>query len=332
MTDSVANIISKYGDIITPATELIDNEPHYIPISPSIDLALGGKGVPEGSLVIMIGPPGCGKSTTALQFLSNAIRPENDFKGKTRHIFYEDVEHRLKKMNLTGVVGLDPDKINHIHSAKGKYLTAEDFLNIGEELVKSPENEGCFLVIDSSSALCPADEMVKGADGQIRSVFPKMMSHWCKKMAGPIRVMSSTVVIIQHLITNTSGYGEKWVSDGGEKLKFHSNVRMITKGKPKEWIENDIQVGQVIEWDITKSSGGQSGLTATSYLRYGYGLDFLKEKLVLASDFGIIVKAGSWYKFGTEKFQGENKLYDAMKDNPDLLKEVDKQLDKVFKR
>jgi recombination protein RecA len=308
---SVENILKKYGDIVTAGTGLLDKKTQVFPISPSIDFAIGG-GVPEGSFVSISGPPGCGKSTTTLQLIANCQRPEFYINGKPRKIFYADVEHRLKPMNMRGVVGLNPEGIQVIKSTKEHILSAQEFLDVIEALIKDPENEGCIVVVDSSSALCPADEMVAETSGQIRSTQPKIMAHWCRKMAGPVKVMSATVIMIQHLITNTSGYGEKWQVDGGEKLKFQLDVNITTRNKPEDWEEDGAKIGQIVEWKVIKSAMGQSGNTARSCLRYGKGLDAIKETFILGVDLGIINKAGAWFSFDmngeTIKTQGEAKM------------------------
>lgn len=323
MSKSLENILKKYGDIVSTGTELLEKTTVVFPVSPAIDVSLGG-GIPEGSFVSFTGPPGCGKSSTVLQIIANATQPEFYINGQPRKVFYHDVEHRLKKMNMSGISGLDPSLVTHIHSTQQHILSAQDHLDIAETLIKDPDNVGCILVMDSSSALCPADELSADTSGTIRSTQPKILAHWCRKMASPIKVMNATVIFIQHLITNTSGYGEKWLTDGGEKIKYHLDIKLLTKGKPAQWTVNDkdVQIGQVIEWDVIKSANGQSGTTATSYLRFGHGLDAVKEISILCVDFGIISKGGAWFTLEHEgqtiKIQGEEKLNQLLVDKPEI--------------
>lgn len=318
---SVANIVKKYGDIMTSGTGLLDKKIQVFPVSPSIDFVLGG-GIPEGSFVSISGPPGCGKSTTTLQIIANAQKPEFYVNGKPRKIFYADVEHRLKPMNMTGIVGLDPAGITVIKSTKESILSSQEFLDIIEAIVKDPENEGCLVVIDSSSALCPADEQTAETSGSLRSTQPKIMAHWCRKMAAPVKVMSATVIMIQHLITNTSGYGEKWQVDGGEKLKFQLDVNITTRNKPEQWLEEGTIVGQIVTWKVIKSAMGASGNECESCLRYGKGLDSIKETFLIAVDLGLIDKAGAWFSFemngATVKTQGEAKMCELFAEKPDV--------------
>lgn len=336
MSKSMENILKKYGDIVTSGIDLLDAPVITFPVSPAIDIALGG-GIPEGSFVSLAGPAGCGKSSTVLQIIANATQPEYNINGKPRKVFYHDVEHRLKPMNMSGIDGLNPSLITHIHSTQQHILSAQDHLDIAEALIKDTDNVGCILVMDSSSALCPADEISADTSGTIRSTQPKILAHWCRKMASPMKVMKATVIFIQHLITNTSGYGEKWLTDGGEKIKYHLDIKLMTKGKPEKWMTpgaTGTQIGQVIEWEIIKSSNGQSGTKASSYLRFGKGLDKVKETSILCVDLGLVKKSGSWFSFDynseTLKVQGEEGLNQLLIDDPEKYKYLRMKLDSLI--
>lgn len=326
-SSSTNEVVKKFGNIIAFGSALVAKKRNIIPVSPSLDIVLHG-GIPEGSWVGFAGPPGCGKSTTALQVIKNAL--DIPYQGKKRKAFYFDVENRLKPMNFTGIAGLNPDDVQTIQSIEGTILSAQDNLDCCEMLIKNPENRGCIVVIDSSSALCPADELVAGTSGTIRTTQPKLMSHFCKKMAPVIQVMDATIIMIQHLITNTSGYGEKWLVDGGEKLKYQMDVWMMTKGKPELWEHKGKPCGQIIDWKILKSALGHPHVEAKSYLRYGMGLDSLKEYINLAIDFGIVEKSGAWYNFQEFKAQGEENLYLLVTENPEVKENIIKAVKELI--
>jgi len=319
-------VSSKFGNVIFSAQEILDKEYQVFSVSPAVDIALSG-GIPEGCWVSLIGPPGCGKSTTALQILAETQKEKYNLKGKQRPSFYLDVEHRLKPMNLYGVHGLNPSTIEVIHSVPDKQLTAEDFLTILTQIIRHPDNFGGVAVIDSTSALCPSGEVVEDVCGTIRSTQPRIMASFIRQMAGVVRSAQFTIIMIQHLITNTSGWGEKLQVDGGEKLKYQCDVKLLTKSKPLFWGGDERRpTGQVIEWDVIKSALGQSGLSCKSYLRYGYGLDEAKEICDLAVELAVIKKSGSWFKMdynGEEKkVQGEDKLYHLLQSDPKMLESL----------
>lgn len=320
---SLDNIIKKYGDIISGGKEILNKKKQVISISPMVDIALSG-GIPEGSFVSLAGPSGCGKSTTALQIIKNAL--DVLYEGQKRKVFYLDIEHRLKRMNLEGIKGLNPDDVTVIRSTPDRILTGENFCDIAEALMRDKDNRGCVIVLDSTSKLCPANEMESETKGTLRASAPKLLSHFLNKVSAVINVMDITFVAIQHVITNTSGYGETFLVDGGEKIKYQCDVKLVTKGKPPVWDYKGKPIGQIVEWTVIKSALGQPLLPCKSYLRYGEGLDALKEYLALGVELGVINKAGSWYSFDGKKYQGEEGMYQAIVDDKKMQDDIIKQV------
>ena len=101
--------------------------------------------------------------------------------------------------------GLDLEKIQIVHSPEdGESLSAEDFLDIAESLMKRPENNGAVCVIDSCSSLVPRAELEESASASLRASLPKLLSHWVKKNAQTVVKNKINVLIITHYITNVS--------------------------------------------------------------------------------------------------------------------------------
>lgn len=253
-------------------------------------------------------------TTTVMQFCANA-------QSLGKKVFYVDAEGRFKPMNLQ-VHNMQPNNMTVIRSTQDRQYTGEEFLTIVTQIIKDKENVGCVIVIDSASALCPADEINEEVSGSKRSSNPKILSNFCKKMAGIVPVMNTTVVIIQHLIANTSGYGAPWMEDGGVKAQYQADVKIRSKAG-KKWLDGEKQIGQTVEWDVVTSALGPPGTKVESYIRYGYGIDDITENCLLASDLGIINKAGAWYSLPDgKKFQGQEKLYQFLKENPTELETI----------
>lgn len=314
-------IIKKYGsDIINPGTFLIENPKKVLSISPIFDQVCGG--VPEGSLVTLSSPSGFGKTTLALT-IAKACQKDG------REVYYIDAENRLKPMNIEGIKGLDPATIKVIRSTKDNKLTGEMYLQIATDLLKN--KTGICLIIDSASSLCPASEDTGDVSATIRATSPKMFASFCRKNADYIRPNDNIVVVIKHVITNTSGYGLTQQEDGGEKLKFQADIRLMCTKAPEKIIENDIAVGHMIEWFVHKSATGQSNVTFKTYLRYGIGIDDVSEMMEIAQDYGLIEKSGAWFYINKDtdkvvKFQGIANLREYLSTNDEayqgLLKKV----------
>lgn len=311
-------IEKKYGKgLILDAKSILEEEVKIIPMSPLLDLATGG-GIQEGSLVIMSGKTGCGKSYSALSLAAHAQRPEFG----NRKVLYDDVEGRLKKMNLTGTHGLNLDNFEVIRSTKDKILSAEEHLGIVEHHVKTtPE---LIAIVDSASVLCSSTESVNDISGQTRSIGPKLLAAFCRRLANVIPIQKTILIIIQHLIANTSGYGQAYFEDGGNKIQHQANYKFRCTSFPTWESKDGKPIGQIPTWQVIKSALGPPCKSVQSYLKYGHGIDETMEWIQLGLQFGFIGKAGAWYALEflegeQKKIQGEEKLYYHFLENTDHL-------------
>jgi recombination protein RecA len=310
-----AKITKKYGDgIISDAKVTLDEEQTILSVGPILDLALGG-GIPQGSWVIFSGPPKCGKTTLSLQIAKRA-------QDIGMPVIYLDVEGRWKKLNVTAIEGLNPELVHVIRSKEGTILSAEEYLTSATDALKSVP--GCLLIIDSTSALCSQKELTDDITGQSRSLGPKILSSFCKQMGGVVPIQKSIVIMIQHLIANTSGFGAPYMEDGGRKVQYQVDTKIRAKGT-KNWEDGDSIVGIITNWSVECSALGAPGKKAESYIRFGYGVDKEREIAQLALDLGILRKKGSWYRYGEEeseteeKAQGMNNFCQLLVEKPDVF-------------
>jgi recombination protein RecA len=326
------DFIKKYGDYVTTGDKVLEQKRSYknISISPAIDLALGG-GVKEGSWMILSGPPKVGKTTTTMQIIANC-------QALGRKIIYLDVEGRLKEMNFE-VPGIDPSKVQVIRSGD-EPLPAETFLDIARKLVSAKENEGCVLVIDSISSLIPLRDLDEDISGMTRPGLPKILSDFVKKLGQTVPNQKCLIILITHMITNTSGYGKSKMADGGVKIQFQADTRMEVKsvtpwessGSTKE---NKNVIGLKVTWDILCSSIGAPHKACESWIRFGHGIDKVQEILMIAIDLGLISVAGSWYNLDfieseKVKVQGQEKAYNYLKEHPEAYLSLESKVKEML--
>lgn len=316
-------IDSEFGEGVLSSSRLIlENPRQVIKFSPALDGALGG-GIPEGCLVTCSGPPKGGKTTSTLHFCSKFQQPEYG----NRHVYYLDAEARLKPMNLSCIPGLDLDRFHHIHSIEGNILTAEKFLTIAEKILYT--HPGSLVVIDSISCLCPEAEMTGDLTAQFRASGPRLFSLFCKRVANILPVNRVTLWGIQH--THSSmGPGAGKSEDGGLKIQYALDVKMRMTWA-EDWTvgtnENQRVVGKIAHWNIITSALGSSpNQKVDSYIRFGVGIDEIKENIETGVSLDIIKKGGAWYTFNEEKFQGEEKLYQAFTTNPEMVKLLEEKI------
>lgn len=317
-TKLIEDVTKQFGDeIILNGNSIVDRKTLVIPVSPSLDIILNG-GIPEGSFVVLTGQPKCGKTTTSLDFAATAQRKEyshSSFKDG-RHVYYLNIEGRLKKRDLEGIPGLDLERFHVIGSQQGKILHAEEYLQIAERIIN--EIPGSVVIIDSYSALCTEAEITSDMDKMQRADGAKLLAKFCRKVANVIPVNKNIVIGITHLMGNPTGYGAEFKEKSGQAIAYQTDIKLRAKTfKPWTLSSDSTQIGQEIEWQVICSALGPPGASITSYLRYGQGIDKHTELINFAVDLGIIHKGGAWYTYEKEKFQGLEKLRQYFVDNKD---------------
>lgn len=282
--DKFKDIKKTYGNIMQGLDFVLDKEQKIISIGPALDWGCGG--IEVGSWNVLAGPPKSGKTTTVMQIASNAQKQYG------MHVFYCNVEARFKKQNTEGLA-LDPNLFTLITSTEEKILSAEDYLNVVDNILKSESN--AFVVIDSLSSLCSEAEMTEGVRGNGRLINPRILGNFCRKCASIVPIRSSVLMGINHMITNTSGHGGKHFQvDGGLKVQYQADTILHVKYF-QDWTESDEVVGQQVHWNIVNTGLGKRGKEVTSYLRYGTGIDRVMEIFQLGVEFAAIEQAGSWF-------------------------------------
>lgn len=321
--DSIINAIGK--DIVSTGKELLDTKRKVISFGPRLDSILNG-GIPEGTLVLVAGKPKSCKSTSILHFLKNA-------QIVNRNTWYFDVESRLKEMNISGINGLNPEKLIHIKSRLGNLLTAEKVLTGVLRILK--DDPGAVVVIDSLSALITEGEYTKDLSGTGRTDLHKLLSNFYKQASSLLNINKGILIGVNHIIANHAAMpgSSPWVESGSIKGQYYSDIRLRIK-YAQLWKESEQVIGQTVNWICDCSALGAPGGECESYVRYGIGIDTLKELIMTGVDAGLIQKAGAWYsapyltKRDNEehKFQGEAKLYAAISENKEWQDLLEKDL------
>lgn len=313
----------KYGACMINPRDIIDRDTTIFPVSPALDIALSG-GIPEGSWVLISGKQKLGKSSLALEIIATAQKEEYG----SRPCYYFDVEGRLKKMNLEGIKSLDIDKMKVFRSQEDNLLDGQAFLRIAEDIVKNVPN--AVVVIDSASALCTSRESESDLDSNYRSDAPKLMAGFTRRLANVVPIRNTLLIVIQHLIANTSGYGPTQMEDGGRKIQYQADVKLTCK-TAQPWEDGGKQIGNIIKWEVPVSALGPPNQKCDGYLRFGYGVDKLWETINIAVDLDIIKKGGAWFTLPNEqKFQGQPKLYAHLSEHPEEVISIQKTIKEMF--
>lgn len=314
------DLIKQFGDALHDASYIIDRPKQIISVSPRIDIALGG-GVPEGSLFIMTGPEKIGKTVTALSFCANAQKQD-------RYIYYGNIEGRLKKRDLEGIVGLGllPEQFQMIGSSEGKILSGEDYLAIFDKIVHGHPRS--VAVVDSFSALAAEAELAgELKDIQVMSI-QKTQAKWCRRIGNVLPINNVTVVGITHMMANVSSFGSRKTKTekSGTSLKYQVDVK-LEASHSEAVMQGDTQIGQKIHWKVITSAIGPPGQKVQSIIKYGRGIWREYEIAELCCDFGLASKKGAWITLSDdEKFQGMPNFAQYLEEHPERTIELEKEV------
>jgi len=324
----IAGLAKKYGNIIESGTKVLESLENFdtISISPVLDLALGG-GLREGQCVVMTGDPKTGKTTTALYAAAKA-------QAGGKKVYYLNTEGRLTKENFRGIKGLDIDAIQVVQATDDTpIVSAETYLNVLERLIK--EEPDLFVIVDSTSNMVPQDEIDGEIRTGVRNALPRLLSMFFKRISGDVARMKTIAVFITHNIANTGGsrFSPSKMADCGNMLQFQAGTNMVIthRGKWEVPKESGNHVGQVANWVIkTSAAGGTPMTTASSWIRYGVGIDEAQELAQIGTDFAMISAKGAWYTFTTFVENKDNPIIKSwLVDNEIELKE--ESIERAFK-
>lgn len=267
-----------------------------------LNKALGVGGYPKGRIVEIFGPESSGKTTLAL----HAIAEAQKLGGVCAFI---DAEHALD-LKYAQNIGVDINSLIVSQPDSG-----EEALEICDTLVRS--NAFFVIVIDSVAALTPRAE-IEGDMGQPHmGLQARLMSQGLRKLTSIVS-KTNCIVIFTNQIRMKIGimFGNPETTTGGNALKFYASVRLDIRVIEK--IKKDQEViGNMVRIKIAKNKVGPPFKVIETFIMYGIGIDLAGELLKENIDCGIIEKAGSWYKYNEEKFQGEDNILNYIRNNLD---------------
>ncbi|MBX9623427.1 MAG: recombinase RecA, partial [Gemmataceae bacterium] len=182
----------------------------------SLDIALGGKGLPRGRVVEIYGAEASGKTTVALHTIAQAQKAG----GVAAFI---DAEHALDP-SWAKRLGVDLEALLVSQPGYG-----EEGLRIAEMLIKS--NAVDIVVIDSVAALVPKNEIQESEIGDTKVGLQARLMSQALRILSPTVNKSKTCLLFINQIRQKIGvmYGDPNTTTGGLALKFYASVRMEAK-------------------------------------------------------------------------------------------------------
>jgi recombination protein RecA len=277
-----------------------------------LDLALGIGGFPKGRIVEIYGPESSGKTTLAMQAIAEAQKAG----GIAAFI---DAEHAFDR-GYAQKLGIDTKNLLISQPDYG-----EQALEIAEHLISSGAID--ILVIDSVAALVPKAELEGDMGDSKMGLQARMMSQAMRKLTGTINKTGCCCIFINQLRDKIGVmFGNPETTTGGNALKFYASVRIDIRriGAIKD---GDEVLGNRTRVKVVKNKVAPPFKVVEFDILYGQGVSKAGEVLDLAVDLEIVKKAGSWFSYNGSKLgQGRDGVRDMLKDNPELLTELEDKI------
>lgn len=290
--------------------------------SVALDMALGG-GLPLGRFIEISGGLSTTKTTQCAHIVANYQRMYG------RPCVWLDVEGTTDEPYLEAC-GVDTGLL---------IFSRPDGMEEATQMLVDLQRGGIvgLAVLDSIAALSPVKEQESTMDDTVRMGIPQQLlgEYFRKYQAANNRLEREgnepfTVIGINQLREKMGAYGDPEYTPGGRAKGFTQSVDI--RFRRGDWItqgtgDNKEVVGQVVKFKIEKNKTYkrmQSGSFDFYFAKNNAGItpnynDNGKSIIMLGVQWGVIEKAGAWFKYDGEKYQGIPALVKALKDAPELM-------------
>jgi len=282
-----------------------------------LNLAMGIGGYPKGRVVEIYGPESSGKTTLSLHAIAECQ------KGGGIAAFI-DAEHAFDRF-YAEKLGVDLAELVISQPDNG-----EQALEIADNLIRSGAVDA--LVIDSVAALTPKSE-IEGEMGDSKmGLHARLMSQAMRKLTASISKTNCTVFFLNQLREKIGVmFGNPETTTGGNALKFYASVRLDIRRSTQIKDTEGAVLGNKTRVKVVKNKVAPPFKTAEFDIMYGEGISKTGEIIDLGVEHEIIEKSGSWFSYGGTKLgQGRDSVKLLLKDNPDLMEELEGKIFQII--
>ena len=323
----IAEVNKKYKtDIIRKASDLKGIE--FIPYTSPMMNYLTRGGVPVGRIIELVGLPQSGKTTTALDIISNFQKKYTD-----KYCVYLDAENTIDK-EWGETLGVDWSKVILIQP-ESEY--GEELLDMLLDYIRS--GKVGLAVLDSAPFIIPKAVQEKGLDEKSYGGNSALMKAFCDKAVPLCKKTECTFLMINQLRENIGNLYKPFKIPCGTAIAHAcSQILWFTKGSLLDEKYKEVSSGyanpsgNLVSVKVEKNKVTKNDRRLQTYtLNYSTGVDEIKDTLDLAIMLGIISQAGAWYKAtlkdGKEqKMQGFNGVQEFYYNDLEELEYLRKQV------
>lgn len=359
MADNLQSILKqigkKYGDNIAKvgADDLtVDGILSFG--SPMIDYCLYG-GIPEGRITEFSGAEGSGKTSSAFLIAASYQRTEIErhpldvewtdgtgiVRSGPRYIVFLDNEGTLDP-TWARVFGYDLSEKADVKTIvlRPEGQNAEEVFDMALDLLRT--GEVGLLIFDSIATLVPAQIAEESMEKYQMGGIAKSLTRFANTALGLLRKYKATLIAINQVRANMSGYGNPITTPGGYSWRHACSSRLMFKrgdffDEDGNKLTNSAEspAGHIVNVAVLKNKISRWDRKGGSYtLNYVRGIDILSDTIECALHFGFIDNSvqGTFRILGGEnevKIRGKKNLKTYFNEHPDEWKAL---YDKVYEK
>jgi recombination protein RecA len=349
LQDVLKKIKKDFGDsVVKVGVESLDVDGILSLGSPSFDFCIYG-GIPEGRIVEFSGPESSGKTTTAFLTAASYQREEIKRNPKNpRSIVYLDNEGTADPI-WAKKMGYDMGENAKVSTIliRPEAQSAEQIFDMAISMLKTGEIG--LLVFDSIATLVPQQIAEESMEKKQMGGISTSLTRFANSIVGVLRKYKATLIGINQVRENLSGYGDFLITPGGRAWKHQCSVRLMFKrgdffdenGEVVKKTANS-PAGNIIEVAVLKTKVCKwDRKLGYMHLNYDRGVDILEDTLDVATHFGFIDNSvqGSYILLDTEtgkimkdkegkeiKIRGRKNLRPFFDEHPELWKKLYKKV------
>lgn len=313
--------------------------------SPSADFALYG-GIPEGRIVEFSGAEGSGKTSTA--FICAGMYQKKELErnpDNPRAIILLDNEGTADPVwaKTLGYDMSDKAKVPTI-CIRPEAQSAEEIFDMALDMLKT--GEVGLLIFDSIATLVPQQIAEESMEKQQMGGISKSLTRFANTAIGLLRKYKATLIAINQVRENMSGYGDPLVTPGGRAWRHACSSRIMFKrgdffdedGNKLQKKDAQSPAGHIVEMYILKTKTCKWDRKLSYYtLNYTRGIDVVADTVDVATHFGYIQNPaqGSFTVVDPStgeimkdsegkdiKIRGKKNLVDYFRNNLDIWKKI----------
>ena len=296
LRETLKSISKKYGDsVVKIGVDALEVDGILSLGSPSFDFCCYG-GIPEGRIVEFSGAEGSGKTTTAFMCAASYQREEiKRHPDNPRAIILLDNEGTADPV-WAKKLGYDMSEDANVPTViiRPEAQSAEEIFDMALDMLKT--GEVGLLIFDSIATLVPQQIADESMEKQQMGGIAKALTRFANTAIGLLRKYKATLIAINQVRENMSGYGDPLTTPGGRAWKHACSMRLMFKRA--EFFDEEGNVltksaespaGHVIQVAVLKTKVCKwDRKLGYMHLNYVNGVDILQDTIDVALHFGFI--------------------------------------------